>query len=101
MNIGNEQIKRREFFRRSVVLIVGAAATAFLPSFGCVSEDKRKRRLFIVDSGKCKGCEDCIEKCEHEAIFMSGNKAVIDKKKCGGCGDCAKECGHDAIQETT
>ena len=97
----NEKIKRREFFKRSAVLIVGAAVTTLLPSFACRSEDKRKKRLFTVDSSKCKGCGDCIGKCDHEAISMNGNMAVIDKNKCRGCGDCAKECGHDAILETT
>ena len=100
MNPENEKIKRREFLKRSALLIAGTAVTLFLPSLGCTSENKKKKRLFSVDSAKCKGCEDCIGKCEHEAISMNGNKAVSDKNKCRGCGDCAKECRHDAILET-
>ncbi len=61
------------------------------------------RFLAVVNEDKCKGCQDCMEKCPFEAVDMkqtSGSKklkAYIDKEKCKGCGLCIIGCKHNAI----
>ena len=57
----------------------------------------------VVDEDKCKGCQECIERCPFDAVEMrkSGNskkfKAYISPEKCKGCGVCIVGCKYDAI----
>jgi len=50
-----------------------------------------------VDSGKCTGCESCVEACPSEAIKMTDGKAVVDPDSCVDCGVCVDECPVEAI----
>jgi NAD-dependent dihydropyrimidine dehydrogenase PreA subunit len=62
------------------------------------------RYLAVVDTDKCKGCQDCIERCKFEAVEMkpvAGSKklkAFIIPEKCKGCGLCIITCKHNAIR---
>jgi Na+-translocating ferredoxin:NAD+ oxidoreductase RNF subunit RnfB len=61
------------------------------------------RFLAVVDEDKCKGCQDCIERCKFDAIEMVPNthtkklKATISAEKCKGCGLCVIKCPQNAI----
>ena len=61
------------------------------------------RFLAVADDDKCKGCQDCVERCPFEAVEMrkSGNskklKAYVDPEKCKGCGLCIVGCKQNAI----
>ncbi len=60
----------------------------------------------FIDHDKCDGCQDCVERCQFDAIEMvkpekdSANgrkkskklKAQIDPEKCWGCGVCVVAC---------
>jgi ferredoxin len=50
-----------------------------------------------VDSGKCTGCEACLESCPSEAIKMESSKAMIVADSCVDCGVCVGECPVEAI----
>jgi electron transport complex protein RnfB len=57
-----------------------------------------------VDADLCNGCEDCVERCQFDAISMqqvggiSKLKAVVNAEKCWGCGVCTLICPTDALR---
>lgn len=57
-----------------------------------------------VDSELCTGCQDCIDRCQFDAIEMrkiEGSKrlkAAIDPAKCWGCGVCTLVCDPEALR---
>ena len=51
----------------------------------------------MVDSGKCSGCESCLEACPLEAIAIQDEIAVVDEDTCGDCGACLEVCPEEAI----
>jgi NAD-dependent dihydropyrimidine dehydrogenase PreA subunit len=51
-----------------------------------------------VDSDKCIGCENCLERCKMEAIQMENNVALINTILCIGCGNCVVTCPEEAIE---
>ncbi len=57
----------------------------------------------IVDQEACTGCQDCVERCQFEAIEMLSTpgskklKAFVDAEKCLGCGVCVVKCPADAL----
>ncbi|MDP2953605.1 MAG: 4Fe-4S dicluster domain-containing protein [Chloroflexota bacterium] len=52
----------------------------------------------------CDGCQDCIERCEYDAITMvkvpgfKKMKAQVDPAKCFGCGACVVKCEPQALK---
>jgi Na+-translocating ferredoxin:NAD+ oxidoreductase subunit B len=62
------------------------------------------RFIAVVDEDKCAGCQDCVEKCQFNAIEMrkpAGSrklKAYIDTEKCRGCGVCIVGCKQRALR---
>ena len=74
-----------------------------------VTRDKRydlmtpNRYLAVVDEDKCKGCQDCMERCPFEAVEMRKTanskklKANVAPEKCKGCGVCIVGCKHSAL----
>lgn len=61
----------------------------------------------VIDEDKCEGCQDCVERCQFDAIDMvkpksspsqDGRKkskklkARVDPEKCWGCGVCVMAC---------
>ncbi len=52
----------------------------------------------VVDDISCTGCEICLDRCQMDAITMSGdNIAQINPDRCIGCGLCVTTCSADAI----
>jgi len=57
-----------------------------------------------VDPELCNGCQDCVDRCQFDAIEMQrveGSKrlkAVVDPEKCWGCGVCTLVCEPDALK---
>jgi len=50
-----------------------------------------------VDDEKCIGCEECIERCQMDAIKMSEDVAMVDYDRCIGCGACTFGCFDGAL----
>ena len=51
----------------------------------------------VINSEKCKCCEQCYLYCPDGVISINYGKAVIDYDFCKGCGICAKICKIGAI----
>ncbi len=61
--------------------------------------DKKKKRLVIQHTDRCKGCLYCSITCPEEALSVSSevnekgyNVMVIDHDKCTTCGTCYTVC---------
>jgi len=60
----------------------------------------------LIDEGRCKGCDYCVEFCPREALKMSEELGprgyylakVADESKCLSCGLCEVLCPEFAIQ---
>jgi Pyruvate/2-oxoacid:ferredoxin oxidoreductase delta subunit len=50
-----------------------------------------------VDTGLCKGCGTCRERCPIDAVAISNNVSSIDLKRCIGCGLCVPSCPEKAM----
>ncbi|HBA71657.1 MAG TPA: 4Fe-4S ferredoxin, partial [Geobacter sp.] len=68
---------------------------------GCAS---RKGKLVqhstvapVVAEKYCIGCGICPRACAHDAILITGGKAIIDPQKCTGCSRCITVCPVKAI----
>lgn len=51
---------------------------------------------YIIEK-KCRKCNICKFRCNHDAIIINENKSYIDHEKCVGCGACVSACPHKAI----
>jgi electron transport complex protein RnfB len=55
--------------------------------------------LARVDSDNCTGCEDCLDRCQMNAIRMNGDdRAEVNPDRCIGCGLCVPTCQADAMK---
>ena len=52
----------------------------------------------IVDTGKCKGCEECLASCPFDAIVIKEGKAIINEY-CQVCMACVGVCPEGAISQ--
>jgi NAD-dependent dihydropyrimidine dehydrogenase PreA subunit len=68
---------------------------------------EKSRFEAIIDQDKCDGCQDCVDRCQFDAIDLvkpdkaakgkasrksKKMKAIVDPKKCWGCGVCVPGC---------
>ena len=51
----------------------------------------------VVDYDICAGCEDCLERCQFDALSMPEMVAVVDYTRCVGCGQCVSVCSTGAL----
>lgn len=52
----------------------------------------------FVQSDDCSGCEDCLDRCQMEAITMTEDEtAEVNLDRCIGCGLCVTTCPTEAI----
>lgn len=51
-----------------------------------------------IDGAKCIGCEECLERCQMEAIHIEDQTAVVLRDRCIGCGLCVPTCPEEAIR---
>lgn len=51
-----------------------------------------------IDPSLCNGCQTCVERCQLDAPYMSGDVAVINLDRCIGCGNCVVTCEAGAVR---
>ena len=55
--------------------------------------------LAKVDSVECTGCEQCLERCQMNAILMNDDElAQVNLDRCIGCGLCVTTCPVEAMK---
>jgi len=62
--------------------------TPMLASSGYVSQ---------VDETRCRGCGECADFCQFEALTIPNGHAIVDAARCMGCGVCVSKCAQEAI----
>lgn len=50
-----------------------------------------------VESDNCEGCENCVDRCQFEALKVNNGKCDVDLDRCVGCGVCAISCPKEAL----
>ena len=51
-----------------------------------------------IDEDTCSGCEDCIERCQMEALSLNDDEIiVVNKENCIGCGNCVSVCPTECL----
>ena len=65
-----------------------------------IVEGKNMQRVVINDL-LCDGCENCVQYCTYEAIYMEGGQAHIIEDECTLCALCIPECHVNAISMVT
>ena len=72
---------------------LGAARRTPFPGKLVISNHMAK-----IDSEKCTGCEECIDKCQVQAITLKDDGvAQINYDRCIGCGLCISSCTTGAL----
>ena len=52
----------------------------------------------MVDESECSGCEDCLERCQMDAISMTDDDvARVNADRCIGCGLCVTTCPTESM----
>jgi len=65
---------------------------------------KSRYEAYVADLDSCTGCQDCVDRCQFDAIEMvkaAGSKrlkAAIDSEKCFGCGACVVGCSPESLK---
>jgi Na+-translocating ferredoxin:NAD+ oxidoreductase subunit B len=51
----------------------------------------------VVDPNLCNTCEDCLERCQFNALKMADDTCTVDRAFCVGCGLCVTTCPTEAL----
>ena len=68
-----------------------------IAEYGSLNSVARSDFYAKIDAEQCTACEDCIERCQFNALHMEDNSCVVDRNFCFGCGLCVTSCPSDAI----
>ncbi len=65
--------------------------------------EKSRYEAYVDDLESCSGCQDCLERCQFDAITMYRDenhdlKAAIEATKCFGCGACVVGCPYGSLK---
>jgi ferredoxin len=50
-----------------------------------------------VDPELCIGCENCVNRCQMDALLINDGHSYVNLDNCIGCGNCVVVCENDAI----
>jgi electron transport complex protein RnfB len=51
----------------------------------------------VVDQDICSGCEDCVDRCQFDALSIQDMVAAVAYQRCVGCGQCVTTCSTGAL----
>jgi len=51
----------------------------------------------VLDQELCAGCGACLERCQMDALSLTGPTAELDSERCIGCGLCVTTCPSGAL----
>ena len=68
-----------------------------IAEYGSLNSVARSDFYAEVDEELCTGCEDCIERCQFNALKMEDDVCTVDRTFCFGCGLCITSCNSDAL----
>lgn len=54
--------------------------------------------IVTVDEDECSGCGSCVDRCQMEALSLSGDSVVRNAERCLGCGLCISVCPTGALK---
>src|SRR5690554_577211 len=64
-----------------------------------VEQEEISVQIPVVDQDRCRGCRDCVEFCNFNALAYTSDRLVIFDDVCHSCGGCVLVCPYDALQE--
>ncbi len=51
-----------------------------------------------IDKESCSGCQDCLARCQMQAMSMNGGEVVtVNNDRCIGCGNCVTACPTECL----
>jgi Fe-S-cluster-containing hydrogenase component 2 len=68
-----------------------------IAQYGISSAVAHSDFVLVVDSEACSGCNNCIERCQFNALSASEGIVAVDNQHCMGCGVCVVACSIDAL----
>ncbi len=68
-----------------------------IAQYGIASAVAHSDFFLVVDSNACSGCNNCIERCQFNALRAADGVVAVDYHHCMGCGVCVVACSTDAL----
>jgi Na+-translocating ferredoxin:NAD+ oxidoreductase subunit B len=68
-----------------------------IAQYGISSAVAHSDFYLVVEAEACSGCNNCIERCQFNALSPSDGKVAVDHQHCMGCGVCVVACTTDAL----
>ncbi len=65
--------------------------------YGIASAVAHSEYFLVVDADACSGCNNCIGKCQFNALSPSDGIIAVDYHHCMGCGVCVAACSTAAM----
>jgi electron transport complex protein RnfB len=101
-------LENAEYFLRTIPVNQSIDVTRQVATYDDAIEIlKTKSRIVVTDCicrksktvlDECTGCEQCLERCQMEAISMNDDElAQVNPDRCIGCGLCVTTCPVEAI----
>jgi len=69
-----------------------------IAEYGHLNAVARSDFRITVESDRCTGCGDCIERCQFHALSVPDTSVAIEHIHCMGCGLCVAGCPTEALQ---
>lgn len=68
-----------------------------IAQYGISSAVAHSDFFLVVEADSCTGCNNCIERCQFDALSASDGIVAVDYRHCMGCGICVAACSVDAM----
>jgi Na+-translocating ferredoxin:NAD+ oxidoreductase subunit B len=68
-----------------------------IAQYGISSAVAHSDFFLVVEDDACTGCNNCIERCQFNALLAADGIVAVDYQHCMGCGICVVACTVDAL----